>query len=292
MRVFLIKAMLSAFSLLPLPVTHLIGIVIGWCLNHVPSELKRVSAVNLKLCLPSLDETSRRHLLQESLIEMAKTATELGPLWYWRKERFTALVKKVSGEEAVKHALERGQGVIIAAPHLGAWEMVGLYCSTRYPITSLYRPPRITELDTLVRKSRSRFGAHMVPTDISGIRALYNALTRGEFVGILPDQEPGTGNGVFTPFYGIPAYTMTLLYRLTCRTKATIFFTYAERLPKGKGYHLHFVPALQDISEFDQAMALEHMNKNIEACVNAIPAQYQWSYKRFRTRRAGEPDYY
>jgi len=284
--------MLSAFSLLPLPVTHMIGVVVGWWLSILPSELKRVSAVNLKLCLPSLDASSRRRLLRHSLIETAKTAAELGPLWYWREERLMALVKKVSGEGAVQHALELGRGVIIAAPHLGAWEMVGLYCSARFPMTSLYRPPRIAALDSLIHKARSRFGAHMVPTDISGIRALYNALAKGEFVGILPDQEPGTGNGQFVPFYGIPAYTMTLMYRLSCRTRATIFFTYAERLPKGRGYHLHFVPAMQDICAYGQATALEHMNKNIEVCVTNAPAQYQWSYKRFRSRPAGEPNYY
>jgi Kdo2-lipid IVA lauroyltransferase/acyltransferase len=292
MRVYLIKAMLSAFALLPLPVTHMIGVIVGWWLSIIPSELKRVSIVNLKLCLPALDASSRRRLLRDSLIETAKTAAELGPLWYWREERLKLLVKKVSGEEAVQRAREFGHGVIIAAPHLGAWEMVGLYCAARYPMTSLYRPPRISELDSLIHKARSRFGAHMVPTDMSGIRALYNALARGEFVGILPDQEPGTGSGQFAPFYGIPAYTMTLMYRLSCRTRAAIFFTYAERLPKGRGYHLHFVPATQDISEYDQPTALELMNKNIAYCVDSNPAQYQWSYKRFRTRPPGEPNFY
>lgn len=292
MRVYLIKVMLLSFSLLPLPATHLIGLVIGWFLCLIPSELKRVSAINLRLCLPSLDDSSRKRILRDSLIETAKTATELGPLWHWRKERLLHLVKNVSGEEAVKHALDQGQGVIIAAPHLGAWEMVGLYCSARYPMTSLYRPPRITELNALVEQARSRFGAHMVPTDISGIRALYNALARGELVGILPDQEPGTGNGQFASFYDIPAYSMTLLYRLASRTRATVLFTYAERLPGGKGYHLHFVPATRDISQLDQPRALEQMNKEIETCVATIPAQYQWSYKRFRTRPGNETSVY
>ena len=95
MRVFLIKAMLSAFSMLPLPVTHLIGIVAGWWLYLVPSELKRVSAINLKLCLPLLDAGSQRRFLRNSLIETAKTVTELGPLWHWRKERIMALVKEI-----------------------------------------------------------------------------------------------------------------------------------------------------------------------------------------------------
>lgn len=288
MRAYLIKAILSILSVMPLSVTHTVGVIIGWWLYLTPTDLKRISSINLKLCLPSSDASSRKRLLRDSLVETAKTATELGPLWHWRKERIMALVKKSSGEETLEHALKQGQGVILAVPHLGAWEMVGLYCSAKYPMTSLYRPPRITGLDTLVRSARGRFGAQLVPTDISGIRALYHALARGELVAILPDQEPAMGNGMFTPFYGIPAYTMTLLYRLTRRTNATVLYTYAERLPMGKGYHLHFVPAPQDIKEYDQIQALELMNKNIEMCIDNIPEQYQWCYKRFRKR----PDEY
>lgn len=292
MRAYLIKALLSAFSVLPLAVTHVIGIIIGWWLYLIPTDLKRISSINLKLCFPSSDVSFRKQLLRNSLIETAKTAAELGPLWHWRKERIMTLVRQSSGEEAVEHVLKQGQGVILAIPHLGAWEMVGLYCSAKYPMTSLYRPPRIAGLDTLTQTARGRFGAQLVPTDVRGIRALYRALTRGEIVAILPDQEPVMGNGLFAPFYGISAYTMTLLYRLTCRTNASVFYTYAERLPSGKGYHLHFVPALQDIKEYDQTQALEAMNKNIETCINSIPEQYQWCYKRFRKRPDENTDFY
>ena len=239
-----------------------------------------------------MDAQSRIRLLRNSLVETAKAITELGPLWYWRKARIMALVKKVSGAEALEQALQQRQGVILAIPHLGTWEMVGLYCSAKYRMTSLYRPPRISELDTLTRTARGRFGAQLVPTDISGIRALYRALAGGELIAILPDQEPASGNGVFVPFYGIPAYTMTLLHRLASRTNATILYTYAERLPLGKGYHLHFMAPQEDIRNCEQDMALQLMNKNIEMCINKIPEQYQWSYKRFRKRPEGESDFY
>jgi len=132
----------------------------------------------------------------------------------------------------------------------------------------------------------------LVPTDISGIRALYRALARGELVAMLPDQEPATGNGSFVPFYGIPAYTMTLLHRLTNRTNTTVLYAYAERLPLGKGYHLHFIAPQQVIRNCEQDMALQLMNNNIEMCINKIPEQYQWGYKRFRKRPEGESDFY
>lgn len=292
MRAYLIKAVLLVFSFIPLPLSHLIGNIIGWLLYLVPNDLKRISMINLRLCLISRNPSSRRQLLRASLIETAKTAAELGPLWRWRKQRIMDLVQEVSGEKQVNQALAQGRGVVIAAPHLGAWEMVGLYCSLRFSMTSLYRPPRMKELDLWARTARERFGARLVPTDMSGIRALYRALSQGEAVGVLPDQEPAMGNGLFAPFYGIPAYSMTLLHRLVSRTGATVFYTYAERLPTGKGYHVHFVRGQPDMNQLEQRKALEAMNYNIEMCINAAPTQYQWSYKRFRKRPPGEAGFY
>ena len=292
MRAYLIRLLLQLLAALPLTATHSIGTCIGWLLYLIPNESRRISSINLKLCFPGMDPASRKRLLRNSLVETAKTAVELGPLWHWHKDRVMALVKHTTGEEALEFALKQGQGVILALPHLGAWEMIGLYCSAKYPMTSLYRPPRITGLDTLAIKARGRFGAILAPTDISGIRALYKALGDGELVAILPDQEPVQGNGEFIPFYGIPAYTMTLLLRLASRARAAVIFAFAERLPSGPGYHLHFTPAHQDMRDLDQYQALLRMNEGIEMCINKIPAQYQWGYKRFRKRPAGESGYY
>lgn len=292
MRAYLIRLFLRLLAALPLTVTHIIGTWSGRLLYLIPNESRRISSINLRLCFPGMDPASRKRLLRNSLLETAKTAVEFGPLWHWHKDRVMALVKHTSGEETLEHALKQGQGAILAIPHLGTWEMVGLYCSAKYPMTSLYRPPRITGLDTLARKARGRFGATLVPTDISGIRALYKALADGELVAILPDQEPAQGNGEFIPFYDTPAYTMTLLQRLASRTRAAVIFTYAERLPSGQGYHLHFISARQEMGDFDQHQALQIMNTGIEMCISKIPEQYQWGYKRFRKRPAGEDAFY
>src|SRR3569623_1838123 len=165
-------------------------------------------------------------------------------------------------------------------------------CSARYPLTSLYRPPRMREMDALVRRGRERLGARLVPVDAGGVRALYQTLARGEVIGMLPDQEPGAGNGLFAPLFGIEANAMALLPRLAIKAGAPVIFCYAERLSWGRGYHLHFIPAPSAI----QAAPIEHavrvMNEGVEALVRRCPQQYQWGYKRFRTRPAGEKPLY
>lgn len=292
MRARLIRRLLRALAALPLPLAHAAGTLIGGGLLIAPNQLRRISAINVPLCWPELGAARQRRLINASLIEAGKTMCEAGALWLWSGERTLRLVRAVSGEEHLRNALALGKGAILAVPHLGAWEMIGLYCSHHYPMTSLYRPPRLAEMDTLVRHGRERLGAKLVPADAGGVRALYQALGRGELVGMLPDQEPGAGNGVFAPLFGVPANTMVLLSRLAIKTGAAVIFGYAERLPGGRGYHLHFFPAPPAINQAPIEKSVGVMNAMVEDLIRRSPQQYQWGYKRFRTRPAGDEKIY
>jgi len=292
MRARLINRLLRACATLPLPLAHAVGTAIGWGLILIPNELRRISRINIPLCLPELTPVQQRRLIRASLIESGRTMTEAGALWLWPDARLLALVKNTRGEEHLRAALATGKGAILAVPHLGAWEMIGLYCSAHYPMTSLYRPPRLAEMDEVVRHGRERLGAKLVPVDAGGVRALYQALHRGELVGMLPDQEPGAGNGVFAPLFGIRANSMVLLSRLAIKTGAAVIFGFAERLPRGQGYRLHFIPAPPAINEEPLEQSVAVMNMMAERLVRQKPEQYQWGYRRFRTRPEGEEKIY
>ena len=287
MRVLLIKGILHLFALLPLRTVHSIATRLGRIIAHSHSlQITRVTRTNIGLCLPQEED-----LVKESLIETCKTFGELGALWLWNKNKVLGLVRNVSGESYLQEALQRGKGVILLTPHLGAWELAGLYASSRYTLTALYRPPKLTGLHDLIHTARERAGGRFVPTNQSGIRALYQALRRGQVAGILPDQVPvEAGSGIFVPFFGIPAYTMVLIYRLARKTGATVIFTYAERLPQG--FHIHFLEAPSDIATNNLEIAVEALNQGVERCVNACPTQYQWSYKRFKQRPEGAKSVY
>lgn len=292
MRATLIKLLLRLFALLPLRAAHAVGAVIGTWFVFMPNKLRTITCANIALCFPAMGKRERERLMHRSLIETGKTMAEMGALWFWPKDRVLGLVTQVSGEHRLQEALAQGKGMMLAVPHLGAWEAVGLYCSAHYPITSLYRPPRMSALDDMMRTARQRLGATLVPADARGIRSLYRALEKGEMVGILPDQEPGAGAGIFAPFFGAPAYTMVLVARLALKTRAPVIFAYAERLPLGAGYHLHFINVPSTIYEGSVEDATRCVNAMVEECVRTLPDQYQWSYKRFRSRPAGEKRYY
>lgn len=279
-------------SHLPLPVLHGIGGLIGLIFALVPNLHRHITRVNLALCMPEMRERERNRIARRSLVETGKTAMELALLWLAPGRRVVGLVREVRGGDAVEEALARGRGVILAGPHLGAWEMVGLYASSRWPLTALYRPPRVQALGALIRKSRERLGGTLVPTDAGGVRSLLKSLRAGEVAGILPDQDPHEQNGLFVPFFGVPANTITLLSRLAAKSGAPVFVAFAERLSRGRGYQMQFLPVDGRVNSDDPRISAEALNEAVEAVVRRYPEQYQWNYRRFRTRPPGEPELY
>jgi KDO2-lipid IV(A) lauroyltransferase len=291
MHIFLLQSVLRLFAALPLACA--LGAVLGRLLFIVPNRRQRTARVNLELCFPEMSAAAHRRLLRRNLIELGKSLAELGALWTLDRENLSRLVRSTSGEEKLKQEMQRGKGLILAAPHLGAWEMVGIYCSMHYPITGLYRVLQDTRKRDIVREARERFGARMVPADNVGIRALYQALARGEMIWIMPDQVPARRRtSVFAPFFGIPASTMVLLSRLAIKTGAPVVFGYAERLPRCLTYHMHFLPAPAEINRGSVESSAAVLNHMVEKCVCAVPEQYQWTYKRFRVRPPGEKAFY
>lgn len=288
----LLKLLLRLLALLPLRVNHFCGALLGSLLYRFDKKFKHVTLTNLRLCFPDKTEQQIEQLGRDSVKESAKAMTEIGPLWFWSQQRVLKLVKKVTGEELLTQAMADGKGAIIAAPHIGCWEIIGPYCSVKHPFTIMYRPATISEINQVMVNSRTRTGATLVPTDASGVRGLFTALKKGELIGILPDQDPDKENGTFAPFFGVPTNTMQLLPKLASKTKAAVIFTYAERLPRGQGFHIHFTASPDGIHERRMEVSTAALNKGVEQCVVALPEQYVWSYKRFKTRPEGEKKVY
>ena len=165
---------------------------------------------NIELCFPELDAAEQQVLGLKSIEETGRSAGEMGMSWMWSPERVLGKVCNVFGEDVLVDAMAEGRGVILIAPHLGNWEVLNLYLSKRYPLTAMYKPPKIKMMDDLIRKKRERIGSKLAPANIKGVRMAMKALKAGEMLGILPDQEPDEKGGVFAPFFGVEAFSMKL----------------------------------------------------------------------------------
>jgi KDO2-lipid IV(A) lauroyltransferase len=283
-HIHLLGPMMALASRLPLRLLHAIGALLAYPVRWLGTREYRVARRNLELCFPELDERARRGLLRRTLAEAGKGLCELPRLWAGDPRRALALIRAVHGREHFDAARANGRGVLVAAPHLGAWELLNLWLSAQGPLTILYRVPQRAEYEPLLVRARGALGAETVRAEPAGVRLLLRRLKEGRIVGILPDQRPKGGEGIDAPFFGHPARTMTLASRLAQRAGVAMVLGFAERLPHGAGFDLHFVPAEAAVVGDDLGAAAAALNRGIEACVRMAPAQYQWTYKRLSFR--------
>jgi Kdo2-lipid IVA lauroyltransferase/acyltransferase len=287
-RLFII-GLLRGLALLPWGMIQALGRWLGELWVRIPNRQRRDALINIRLCLPHLSAAEQSALRHRSMVQWACTYVEMAALWQWPAQRVLALIRQVSGAELLFR--EPGRGLIALSPHLGAWELAGLYMAAQGRITSLYRPQR--HLDDFILAARQRSGGVLVPDHASGVKSLLRAVKRGEQVGILPDQVTREETGaVFAPFFGIPAVTMLLVAGLARRSHAQVVFVFAERLPDGQGFHLHCLPAPPGIDSEDDLIAATALNQGVEQCIQRCPDQYQWTYRRFRRRPNAAPNPY
>ena len=286
------KALLSLlrlFGWFPLSVGRLLGRAIGRGIYRLDLGPAVVARTNLRLCYPHLSTQQVEHLCKKRMLHLGQAFFETPRVWTKSSAWLDNKIVAVEGMALFQAAMDDKRGTILIVPHQGNWEVVGLWVSPRNKMTSLYEPPKIPEVGNWIKASREQSGATLVPTDGRGVAALIKALKRGETTAILPDQQPGESGGIFAPFMGVQARTMTLLTNLINRSACQALYCSAIREPGG--WRLHFLPADDRLYSEDKLVAVSALNAGVEKMVELAPEQYQWEYKRFRAQPDGSNAY-
>ena len=271
--------------------SHLLGLLPLNCVQQIGATIARMMAiVNPSYYTILRDNLATSGLFRQpahfeeavktNIIETGKSLFETLKIWRLSDTQAAALVKNVYGWAHVEQALAAQKGIIFLTPHLGCFEITSLFYAAQHPITVLYRPPRQNWLLPLIVKGRTKGKVKLAPANSGGVRLLMQALKNGEAIGILPDQTPKSGEGEWAPFFGKPAYTMTLASRIAEKTHAKVILAFGKRLPNGAGYDLHLTALEQG------AIATPTLlNSAIEKQIAAYPEQYLWRYNRYKSHR-------
>ncbi len=229
------------------------------------------------LAIAKLSDRVPLRLVAES---MGQLAIETIALWRTPDRIALARVRSVEGWDDVLTQRKASRGIIFLSSHLSTFEIASLYIGSQMPMTAMFRPPRLAWAEPMMRAGRDRMQIKSVPADVSGVRAMLKALRRGEPIGVLPDQVPSSGEGVWAPFFGRPAYTMTLVQKLARTTEAAVVMIACKRLADGRGYALRFevLPSFSSATE----VAAAELNAAVERAIEYAPTQYLWSYNRFK----------
>lgn len=287
----LLHLLAGSVARLPWPVLRRVADAIAWAWGRRDARESRVARRNLELAYPELMAHERAALHADVLRGTARQAVETLRIWTRPPARNLAMIREHDGIALFDGALASGRGLIVAAPHHGNWELLNQWLAERTDLCVLYKAPESAVGEAFLREVRACGGDRVTQVRAEGpaMRTLFQRLRAGGTVGILPDQQPKSGDGVFAPFFGVPALTMTLLSRLASRTGATVLFGWCERIGDGAepAYALHFEPAPDAIADDDPEVAAAALNAKVEHIARRDPAQYQWTYKRYTLRPSG-----
>ncbi len=272
---------------------HALGALLGWLVWLLsPSYRRRLHA---NAAQAGLTPGQRRR----SVAEAGKMGTEGLRLWLRPPDDPIADPIEWHGAALIDDALRAGRGLLLLTPHLGSFELSAQAYAERWgrlkPITVLYRPARHPALRALQERARARPALATAPADLGGVRQMLRALRRGEAVGLLPDQVPPHGQGTWAPFFGRPAYSMTLAARLALQSGAPVLLARCERLPAGRGYRLFLSPLAEPIpaaAADDEALQRAQaavINRAMEQQIRQCPEQYLWGYNRYKLPRGSPP---
>jgi KDO2-lipid IV(A) lauroyltransferase len=273
------NAVFRFLSLWPLWLLHGLGSVMGWIAYALSPTYRTRLRENLQQAGVSAT------VLGPAVAAAGKMVCELPRLWFGRP-----VPVHWSGAELIEQALAHGRGVLFLTPHLGCFEITAQAYAQRFgarkPMTVLYSPARKPWLRALVDHSRKRPGLATAPATLAGVKQLIKALKGGGCVGLLPDQVPPQGQGVWSPFFGKDAYTMTLGARLAQQTGSLVLLGWGERLPHGRGFAVHVLPLEAEL-ESGLESATAQINRAMEALILQAPQQYLWGYARYKAPKSG-----
>jgi len=270
----MVQVLIRMLALLPLPVLHGLGRFLGRCVYAAPGRYRNRLRANARQAGYADPAFARRAAAQVGAMIL-----ETPKVWL----RTEQCLDRVSSHEehVVQAALAEGRGILYLTPHLGCFEITARHLVQYGPLTVMYRPPRYAALEPVMEQSRNMPGLRAVPATLQGVREFVRALKRGEAVGMLPDQVPGSGDGVWAPFFGRPALTMTLAGRLARQTGVAVIMLAGERLPRGQGWRMHYLRLPEPLPADPKALA-RLINSSMETLIQRFPEQYLWSYNRYK----------
>ena len=274
---------LNVFRYVPLSVMRAVALFVAWIAILIPDlKIKRTIRINLRLAFAEFSEEECDCFTKAVIKNQALIAVESIKCWAMPPEWSIAQIDNVYNKEVFDEALANPNGMLAIVPHLGTWEMMNAWINQFGSPTILYKPTKNETMDEFILEGRQRLNATLVPTDASGVKAIFKTLKSGGFSIILPDHVPQPSGGVIVPFFGIETLSSTLAPKLASKTKCALVGLSCLR-NDNNGFDIYCTKLDDpDLYARDMKVATKALNDAMEQMIRVCPSNYMWSYRRFK----------
>lgn len=274
--------MFKIIALSPLWLLQNLALMIAFILNLFNSSIKRITSINIQLAYPDLSETAQRQLVSQSIRSQCLTYIEFIKCWGMPPSYSLSLLKNIYGAHVLTEALANKKGVIVVVPHFGCWELLNAWLNLYTEPMIMYKPNKNKGINRYLLEAREKFNATLVPTDETGIRAIFKHLKQGGLTVILPDHLPKHSGGIYSNFFGQNTLSMTLVSKLAAKTQCNVIGLSCIRQPNLRYFDVHCQTLADEILSKDLQCSVDTLNIAMQDIIDQAPEQYIWSYKRFR----------
>jgi len=265
------------------------GRLFGYGIYLFGAKRRQVTRINIELCFPELTNHERRRLVRAHFAALGIAVIEIALGWWGSKRKLEKLVT-IHGLDNLEKALQEGKGVLLLSAHFTTLEIGGRLLSLYAPFHVLYRRHKNPVIEFLILKYRTRLYENAI--ERGDLRTMIKSLRNNRPVWYAPDQDFGSDNSIFVPFFGVPAATLTATSRLAGATGARVVPFFQARLPGSRGYRLTLLPALEQFPGTSIETDTRRIVALIEDRIREAPEQYIWAHRRFKTRPPGEKPVY
>ena len=272
------------FKIVPLSVLQMLARFVAWIILRMPSaSIMRTVKINMALIAPTLSHLQKQALTKDIIYHQCLTSIESIKSWAMPPDWSIAQIRDVHNKDILLDGLANPNGMLAIVPHLGTWEMMNAWLNQFGSPTIMYKPVKGDITNNFILQGRARLNATLVPTDGSGVKAVFKTLKQGGFSIVLPDHVPDPSGGVIVPFFGIETLTSTLASKLASKTKCALVGLACIRRDDGHGFDIYCYklddPALYDRNTKTAAYAL---NLAMQRMIEDNYSHYMWGYRRFK----------
>ena len=273
---------------LPLPALRALGAGLGRLLYALARRRRHIALVNLRLCYPDWSDARLHDVARRSFVLFSQAFFDRAWLWHAPP----AVVRQRLRITGATGDLTREGAVVMFAPHFYGMDAGGsaVMDQIERPACTIYSTQSNPAVDAWMRAGRLRFGQATLLSRQDGVKPIVRALREGKMLYLLPDMDLGPQESIFVPFFGIPTATVPSLPRFAKLGGARVVPVVTRLVPDGYEVRVH--PAWQSYPSDDVTADTARMNAELQTWIDAMPEQYYWVHKRFKTRPPGEPPVY